>query len=282
MKRLVVYNHIPKTGGSYINTILRKEYGDLYYSLTSEDIKKSNFPENASCISIHNTFIDKDYFDSLKQGISQYEEVKFVTCFRHPLARLISGVKHNRREGRYEHYSYARLLKGPYKDFSYSSLIAMKNLNPTYHYADVSIDSLIGLMTNDSRENESVYDFANTIGQTMAFSLGNPDNVFTANAKIRGLVASGIKHFFVNKKLFDFIGGPEYAVVGTTEKMNQFITDLLDADIISKKTYDYANSLERVNVGEESKLDNLKTELAVKFFIQYPIDFYLWDYFFAL
>lgn len=117
MKERHYFLHIPKTAGSTINYIFKRIYGQQKVHLNShwtlfrnheEQLERSlKSKKSPRLVHGHFTF-------GFEEGIEHFP-VAYFTLLRHPVARVVSGYKHNLRDTKSPFYKIAN--EGKIKDY---------------------------------------------------------------------------------------------------------------------------------------------------------------------
>lgn len=114
-----IYLHIPKTGGSYISSILTNYYGFKNYYLKRPD-------HNQFC-KIYDSSVDKHenklygtylYYKTsihlnkiMNMNENKWKQYKIFTFIRDPINRLISGYKYCKENNHYKNLSFDIFIK---------------------------------------------------------------------------------------------------------------------------------------------------------------------------
>ena len=167
MKTLIVYNHIPKTAGSYVKRILENEYKDKFYGVsTVHHLEKVDLSHDILCLAIHQDNGDREFVNRFNDICSRFDEVRLFTCLRHPIARIISSLRHKRRNGESSGFSsYLRLVRGPYEDFKYQKFKNSLNKQISDRYATPDASSVVDFILKNSSDDEVPQDPEFSIGQ---------------------------------------------------------------------------------------------------------------------
>ena len=113
--------------------------------------------------------------------------MKLFTCLRHPLSRIISGLRHGRRHNEgYSFSPYARLVRGPYDDFMYQKFKDSTDKEIKSRYATPSASTVIDFILKCSEDVPQDLEFS--IGQSIQFSLNGIEKVVSINKQLRKMV----------------------------------------------------------------------------------------------
>ena len=282
MKTLLVHNHIAKNAGSYIRKILEHEYQDRFHFARSiYDLNNIDISQDTLCLEIHHNNGHVEFLNKFYSVCSNFDEVKLFTCLRHPLSRIISGLRHGRRHNEgYSFSPYARLVRGPYDDFMYQKFKDSTDKEIKSRYATPSASTVIDFILKCSEDVPQDLEFS--IGQSIQFSLNGIEKVVSINKQLRKMVNktsfAGFNDDF-NKQTLEFIGAPAYEIVGVQERIPEYVNKLISSGIISHKSASSCGNAP-VNKGIESKLDFVEPSLALDFYLKFPVDFVLWGMFF--
>ena len=109
-----VYLHIPKTGGSYISSILSTYYGFKNYYLKRPDhIQFTRSNDNSIDKHENKTVGTYLYYSScpylnkiMNMNAEKWKTYKIFSFVRHPLKRLQSGFQYVKQKGYYQHIDF--------------------------------------------------------------------------------------------------------------------------------------------------------------------------------
>ena len=288
MSTLLVHNHIPKNGGSFVRKLLKEEYKDKYFFAPSiEHLSRVDLEQDLMCLELHAwAGTETLYYEKFKSICAAFDEVKMFTCLRHPLARIASRLRDGRRSGGSWAFSPPlRLIKGPYQDFSYKDFKKSGYEDDTgYRWATPDFNSAVDFILKTS-ENEVIADCGFSVGQSLIFSLGNAKKISDANKTLKEYVRIKNNDEFRKvdsnfaSQLIDFLEAPRYQVVGTQERMPDFLRGLESAGILSNKAISSGED-QIVNAGLHDPNECIDHSMAMDFYLNFPLDFVLWGIFF--
>lgn len=280
MQELVVYNHIPKCAGSYVRELLQASYGDQYAEAdnSSPPLEELANP-GLRCLSVEFSVADWAWRRlELQNLIRRYDKVRMYALVRHPYARLVSSVRHSRRDGGLGFFPYLRYLRGPYIDQTFSSLNKSKNGNSQFE--SLRAGDILKVLTNSD-----CVDLTWCLGQSICLSMGDYGKVQRLNDSLKkrllmtqcnipGINDENITRYQVSK-LTSMIN---YQCIGTVENINSFIDKLFSDGVIRKEPSELILQVNpNKNSGMEDFSDVLEVGDMISFCEKYPLDFLVWD-----
>ncbi len=147
----VIFLHIPKTAGSTLHQIIRRQYPERYiYHLGSHADSQLNFNN----LPLHRRAQIKVLMGHFEMGIDKHlpQPSTYFTMLRHPVARAISYYAHVRRDA--DHYCHSLLTTSqmPVHEFILSGADVMMDNGQTRMLAGVLYTIPFGKLNTDVLE----------------------------------------------------------------------------------------------------------------------------------
>lgn len=287
MAELVWFNHVPKCGGTTLGKILYHEFGSSYkpININSNALEITN---SVRCIRTdipwhHRT----NNIKNIQQRIAEmYDKVHLISLIRHPISRIISGVKHTRdkNKGDAGFFPYLRSIKGPYIDQTFRKFYKEHyDGKPEGYYCSPSANLVLS-----SFSTMTFRDPLWTYGQSLVLSLGDWQKIEQINTALSNIIhhpninISPIQNISRNEYISDQLNLSRYELIGCLEKFNMFLVRLNEKGIISSQVLASYNKKPFIkSSGDTNMSEHINDEVLLKIYKQYPIDFTVWDFIYS-
>lgn len=291
----IFFNHIPKTAGQYIIKALQHEYKDRFYWAVNGDAKDLSEISSDKYICIASHVLNSANESLPGRSHLFYELTQNSYSFailRHPVSRLISAVRHSRRElnkddassenPSWGFFSHLLSIRGPY-EIGFESHNECSKSCWSHPGASLVLKNLLSLHDQIQNKNEVFLPYSGDIsaflfGQARALGLCNDS--FLVN--VHKLSANPLMPWLALRSehranlLFQCIPALKYYnLIGVQENLSLTCAKLFRSGILSSAVC----STSRVNEGSPSDIDYISDLDAYQFYHKLPYDFMLWSHY---
>ena len=286
MAKLVYFNHIRRTGGTFLRTLLKKEFKDKMFIGYPKSIQEAEFILSDKCICYSGHFHTGGLYRGTYIDVWRHEFVKRLNLedtyqfalLRHPIKRIYSALqKQNERivdiavDGDSGRFSALSRVIGCYsRDFSV--------MEEGGRLAAPSIELVLRYLLTGSSDVD-IKDWENEkatwlIESIFALAKGNKEDLKRV-VRERGLTLEGRPNT-LSPSLKEI--AERYDHIGIQENMRHTVDVLHKDGILSAEVRRFSGSKElaAVNVSKV-QCERLSDQLCYDFYQAFPYDFALWS-----